>query len=132
MSEFFQRLRRQAKELTALERDLRAHPKEKIDWRRTTMSSAVVGLGIPVERSFLADYFLTTWTEWRSLYERYRRYFGRTLESLPHSWQQTAYHCRDLADHLMRDGSLGNVLAATWEEQEAESIAAWPPPVADQ
>jgi hypothetical protein len=85
------------------------------------MSSAVVGLGIAVERSFLADYFLTTWTEWRNLYERYPRYFGRPPESLPHSWQQTAYQCRHLAERLRRDGSLGDVLAATWEEQEGQT-----------
>src|SRR5438876_1125296 len=120
MSEFLQRLRRHAKEMAALERDLRVDPEETIEWGRTTMSSAVVGLGIPVERSFLADYFLTTCTEWRSLYERYPRYFGQPLESMPHHWQQTASHCRHLADRLFRDKSLGQVLAATWQEQEAE------------
>jgi hypothetical protein len=131
MSEFFQRLRRQAKELNALERDLRVRPEEKFDWGRTTMSSGLVGLGIPVERSFLADYFLTTWTEWRNLYERYPRYFGRTLESLPRPWHQTAYRCRELAERLMHDGSLGGTLAGTWEEEQGESKQEPPPEFAD-
>jgi len=126
MSEFFQRLRRQAKELNALERDLRVRPEEKVDWERTTMSSAVVGLGTPVERSFLAEYFLTTWTEWQNLYDRYPRYFGRPPESLPRPWHSTAYRCRERAGHLLRDGSLGNVLASSWEE-ERETELAFPP-----
>lgn len=121
MSEFLQRLRGQARELTTLGRDLRVRSEERVDWGRTTKSSAVAGVGIPVERSFLADYFLTTWTEWRSLYERYPRYFGRPLESIPLQWHRTADHCRHLAASLFRDGSLGDILATTWAEQEAES-----------
>lgn len=121
MSEFLQRLRRQAKELNALERDLRVHPKESMDWQRTTMSSAVVGLGTPVERSFLADYFLTTWAEWRGLYQRYPRYFGHAQESLPHPWHRTAHQCRRLAGRLFRDPSLGEALAASWAGQDEES-----------
>jgi hypothetical protein len=131
VSEFVQRLRRQAKELNALERDLRADPEEPIDWARTTMSSAVAGLGNPVERAFLADYFLTTWTEWRGLYERYPRYFGRPEESLPHQWHQTAHQCRHLADRLFRDDSLGRVLADTWAEQEGQSGDVMQPGSAD-
>src|SRR5437879_4921647 len=120
MSEFLHRLRRQAKELTALERDLRVRSEETIDWERTTLSSTVVGLGIPVERSFLADYFLTTWTEWRSLYERYPRYFGLAPEALPHPWHKTAHQCRQLAHNLFHDHALGDSLAKTWGEQDEE------------
>ncbi len=121
MSDFVQRLRRQAKELNALERDLRVKAEESVDWKRTTMSSAVVGLGIPVERSFLADYFLTTWAEWRGLFERYPRYFGLPSEELPHQWHQTDHLCRRLADTLLGDHMLGEVLAASWQGQESDA-----------
>jgi hypothetical protein len=117
MSEFLQRMRRQVKELAALERDLRAPREEWSDWQRTTMSSSVVGLGTPVERLFLADYFLMTWTEWRGLYERYPRYFGRSPEAFPLQWHQTAYRCEHLAATLMEDRSLGSTLAAAWEDR---------------
>jgi hypothetical protein len=118
MSEFVQRLRQQARELDALERDLRVRPKGRVDWTRTTMSSTVAGLGTPVEQSFLADYSLTTWTEWRSLYHRYPHYFGRPEELLPHRWHKTAFRCEHLAEQLFQDAALGDVLTVVWSGED--------------
>ncbi|HEV8063076.1 MAG TPA: hypothetical protein VGP68_24560 [Gemmataceae bacterium] len=134
MSDFLPRLRRQAKELDALERDLRKPKEATVEWARTTMSSKVAGLGVPVEASYLAEHFLATWTEWRILFEHYPRYFGLSPDSLPPALWKIEHLCRGLAERLLADDNLAKALAEAWQEKDgtAEQAPARPDAEADE
>jgi hypothetical protein len=69
---------------------------------------------VPVEVWYLVEHFLLAWHDWHGLLERCLSYFGQPAERFPRSWGALDTRCRGLADRLMRDGQLDEIVADSW------------------
>lgn len=111
MSEVLSGLRRQAKQLRLLARDL-AQP--HADWSVIVDSTHILGARAPVDAWYLAEHFLRTWSNWHGLRARYGRYFATdTIASSP-SWESDDRRYTELAQRLWSDANLQQLIAHSW------------------
>jgi hypothetical protein len=114
VSDLLRRLRDGAREVEGFHDDLSAPVFARQDWRGTTFTRRSLGDGLPVEVWYLAEHFLLAWHDWRALRESYIRYFGQPPSRFPRSWDALNRRCLDLANRLLRDAHLDEIIEDSW------------------
>jgi hypothetical protein len=114
VSDVFRRLRDGVRELEGLHDDLYAPVFARQEWRGNAFARRSLGDSVPVEVWYLAEHFLLAWHDWHGLRERCLSYFGQPADRFPRSWSTLDTRCRGLADRLMRDAQLDEIVADSW------------------
>jgi hypothetical protein len=114
VSNVFRHLRDGVRELEGLHTDLYTPVLARQDWRGNTFARRSLGDGVPVEVWYLAEHFLLAWHDWHGLRDRCLSYFGQPADRFPRSWSTLDTRCRGLADRLMRDAQLDEIVADSW------------------
>jgi len=117
MSDAFLSLQRQAESVGRLIRDLYAADTPTAGWETPVVCAETLGNDAPVDRWYLAEYFLTTWTAWHSLLSRYLQYFGVARESVPCQWLEVKAKGAAIATRFREDSRLGEWIADAWRAQ---------------
>jgi hypothetical protein len=114
VSDVLRRLRDGVRELEGLHGDLYAPVFARQDWRGNTFARRSLGDGVAVEVWYLAEHFLLAWNDWHGLRDRCLGYFGQPVDRFPRSWESLDKRCRVLADRLLRDAHLDEIVADSW------------------
>ena len=73
-----------------------------------------LGNDIQVELWYLAEHFLLEWHDWHMLKDRFPRYFGEPEKPFPLSWQRLDGACAVLANQLLRQNELDQLVFHSW------------------
>lgn len=107
-------LRSQYNALRRLYADLHGTTFARRDWHAEVPTRRTLKSDERIEHWFLAEHFLITWSNWRGLFERFRRYFGQPADSFPRTWSELVAKCDVLVFRLVRDASLDEIIARSW------------------
>ena len=114
MPEFLRSLRREARDLGRLRRDLAHASINGAGWDALVPAPRILGADVTVEKWYLAIDFLNAWGEWHTVLERYLRYFGQPADRIPGAWRKLKLECVDVAKRLQNDAGLDERIAASW------------------
>jgi hypothetical protein len=114
MSEVWRALQKSYREVDKLFADLQQPVFARQDWKGSVYARRSLGNHVQVEISYLAEHFLLAWNDWWGLCERYLRYFGQPDEKLPRTWRTLESRCRSLADSIVRDSLLDQIVSHNW------------------
>jgi len=113
MSKQLSKLKADAKSLKAIVADVKNVP-ASADRNTLVKCSGSLRTGQDVEYWFLAEYFLSSWVNWRARVTRYQKYFGQPPSVLPSSWRSLRQDCQEFAEHLWSKDKLDERLAEAW------------------
>lgn len=114
MSEAWRTLQQSYREVDKLFADLQPPVFARQDWKGSVYARRSLGNEVQVEVWYLAEHFLLAWNDWWGLCERYLRYFGQPDEKLPRRWRTLEARCRSLADRIVRDSLLDQIVSHNW------------------
>lgn len=114
MSEAWRTLQQSYREVDKLFADLQPPVFARQDWKGSVYARRSLGDDVQVEVWYLAEHFLLAWNDWWGLCERYLRYFGQPDEKLPRTWRALGSRCRSLADRIVRDRMLDEIITHNW------------------
>jgi hypothetical protein len=114
VSEAWRTLQQSYRDVDKLYADLQPPVFSRQDWKASVYARRSVGEDTRVEISYLAEHFLLAWNDWWGLCGRYLRYFGQPEEKLPRTWITLGSRCRNLADRIVRDSVLDQVISQNW------------------
>ena len=117
MSDAFLWLQRQAESVGRLIRDLNVADTRTASWDVPIVCAETLGTDAPVERWYLAEYFLTNWTAWQALLSRYLQYFGLAREDVPGQWLEVKSEGAAVAAGLRENSRLAEWIAGAWRAQ---------------
>lgn len=133
MSEAYQSLRRQTRELTSLLQDIQRSEWPVVPLHDSVEARQSLGNEVKVSRWVLIEYFLSIFVEWNDLYTRYLDYFGRAEEDLPTRWRNLRLECDQFRQralfHSAYEG-LPTTLAQDWLNGDDGQVVAQNGPVA--
>jgi hypothetical protein len=101
--------------------DLKSSSFARQGWKTDVRARRTLGTDETIEHWFLAEHFLTTWSNWRGLLDRFNRYFGQSEDSFPKTWAQFIVGCDVLVFRLVREKELDETIARTWLSPEIGS-----------
>jgi hypothetical protein len=114
MSEVMRTLRDGARQVQKLQKDLHPPTLSRRDWKGNVFARQTLGDDVEVELWYLAEHFVLSWHDWHGLGERFPRYFGESEEPLPATWGRIDANCAVLADRLLRDKELDELISTYW------------------
>jgi hypothetical protein len=114
MSEVMRTLRDGARQVQKLQKDLHPPTLARRDWKGNVFARQTLGDDVEVELWYLAEHFVLSWHDWHGLRERFPRYFGESEEPLPATWGRLDANCAVLADRLLRDKELDDLVSTYW------------------
>jgi hypothetical protein len=114
MSDLMQTLRDGARQVQKLQKDLYPPTLSRRDWKDNVFARQTLGGEVEIELWYLAEHFLLTWHDWHGLSERFPRYFGQPEKPFPASWVRLDTHCADLAERLLRNKQLDDLISSYW------------------
>jgi hypothetical protein len=97
-----------------LHKDLRPAALARRDWEANVFARQTLGDNTEVELWYLAQHFLLAWHDWHALRERFPRYFGEAEQAFPAAWRRLDADCGALANHLLREMALDELVANDW------------------
>ncbi|MFI5458511.1 MAG: hypothetical protein ACHRXM_24020 [Isosphaerales bacterium] len=100
--------------LRRLHDDLRDSSFSRPGWSTEVIARRTLGDDQRIELWFLAEHFLTTWSNWRGLLDRFLGYFGQSEDSFPKTWARLIANCDVLVDQLAREEELDKIIANSW------------------
>lgn len=104
--------------LRRLYADLHGTTLARRNWHAEVPARRTLGSDERIEHWFLAEHFLTTWSHWGGLFERFCRYFGQPADSFPRTWSQFIANCDGLVFRLTRDEALDEIIARSWTDPD--------------
>jgi hypothetical protein len=114
MPDIFRQLREEYGELQQLFEDVYAPAFAKQDWKGYVFARRSLGDGVQVELWYLAEHFLLAWNDWYGTRVRYLRYFGQPAERVPKAWEKFHTRCKGLAEQMLQDHTLDELLHRSW------------------
>jgi hypothetical protein len=84
------------------------------EWTGTVYARRTLGNDAQVTAWYLAEHFLLAWSDWSGLCRRYLHYFGQPEDGFPRAWWNLDGNCRTLADQLLRDPALDELVSQSW------------------
>lgn len=109
-------LREGAKQVQQLHKDLHPPTMSRRPWKDNVFARHSLGDDVEVELWYLAEHFLLAWHDWHTLQGRFIQYFGEPEQPLPTSWRRLDGECKVLANRLLRDTNLDELVSASWEQ----------------
>jgi hypothetical protein len=88
------------------------------EWTGTVYARKTLGRDVSVTAWTLAEHFLLGWADWTGFRQRFLAYFGHHDEVLSGAWLTLEHRCRLLAGWLLRDRTLGKLIAENWASSE--------------
>jgi hypothetical protein len=130
MPDIFRQLRQDQGELQKLFDDVYPPVFARQDWKGIVFAQRSLEDGVEVELWYLAEHFLLAWNDWHGTRGRYLAYFGQPSDRFPRSWENLHLRCKGLAEQMLRDERLDEIVHESWvtgpafsallgEEQEA-------------
>lgn len=124
MSEVRRKLKQDYREIGSLFSDLESLVNSGQNWNESVFARRSLGSDVQVELWYLAEHFLLAWNDLRGLCERYLRYFGQQDAKLPKTWRDLGKRCRKLADRIVQDRELYEIIKEKWLPSNGPSILA--------
>jgi hypothetical protein len=88
------------------------------EWTGMVHARKTLGNDLAVTAWTLAEHFLLGWADWAGLWRRFLAYFGYGNQSFPRAWHTLEHRCHSLAESLLRDRTLGQLIAENWASSE--------------
>lgn len=114
MPDTFRQLREEYGELQQLFDDVYAPAFARQDWKGNVFARRSLGDGVQVELWYLAEHFLLAWNDWYGTRVRYLRYFGQPSERFPRVWERFHSKCKGLAEQMLQDDALDELIRQSW------------------
>jgi hypothetical protein len=94
-------------------------------WTGNVLARQSLGADVEVELWYLAQHFLLAWYDWRTLQQRFLKYFGEPERPFPAAWRRLDKDCSVLASRLLRNKDLDGLVSEHW-------LATWAPAIHPQ